>query len=129
MEFIAAGGIRRDCTQDLSGEALQFAPDLSAHMALDYATQLGSSIELRMSVDAMYSDGYEVANDLDPAVAQDSFTKINARIALLSLEDTWSVALLGKNLTDKATTTWGNDVPLASQGFSETYLSAYRRAT
>ncbi|MCX2980694.1 TonB-dependent receptor [Halieaceae bacterium IMCC14734] len=122
QEFIAAGGARADCLQDLSGEALQFSPEWSAHIGLDYATQLGSNMELRMGLDAMYSDAYEVANDLDPAVAQGSFSKINARIALLSLEDTWSVAVLGKNLTDEATTTWGNDVPLAGQGFSETYF-------
>mgnify|MGYP000971676252 CR=1 FL=1 len=75
-----------------------------------------------MGLDAMYSDAYEVANDLDPAIAQDSFSKINARIALLSIHDTWSVAILGKNLTDEKTTTWGNDVPLAGQGFNETYF-------
>ena len=28
----------------------------------------------------------------------------------------------GKNLSDEETTTWGNDVPLAGQGFSETYF-------
>lgn len=122
LEFIAAGGTRADCRQDLSGEALQFSPEWSGHLALNYATQLGSKMELKMSVDAMYSDDYEVANDLDPAVAQDSFSKINARIAIASLEDTWMIAILGKNLTDEETTTWGNDVPLASQGFSETYF-------
>ena len=122
QEFEAQGGVRRDCRQDLSGESLQFSPDWSAHIALDYSTQLGSSMQLSMGVDVMYSDEYEVANDLDPAVAQDSFSKINARIGISSLNDTWSIAVLGKNLTDEATTTWGNDVPLASQGFGETYF-------
>jgi len=122
QEFISSGGVRADCRQDLSDESLQFSPEWSSHVSLDYARQLGSDLELRFGVDAMYSDSYEVANDLDPAVAQDSFTKINARIALTSMEDTWSVAVLGKNLTDEKTTTWGNDVPLASVGFSETYF-------
>ena len=122
QSWIADGGVRGDCKQDLSGKALQFSPEWSAHVALDYYTQLGSSMEVHMGVDAMYSDYYEVANDLDPAIAQDSFSKINARIALLSIHDTWSVAILGKNLTDEKTTTWGNDVPLAGQGFNETYF-------
>ena len=72
--------------EDLSDESLQFSPEWSSHVSLDYARQLGSDLELRFGVDAMYSDSYEVANDLDPAVAQDSFTKINARIALTSME-------------------------------------------
>jgi outer membrane receptor protein involved in Fe transport len=55
-------------------------------------------------------------------VAQGSYTKVNARIALANIDDVWSIAVLGKNLTDEKTSTWGNDVPLASQGFSETYF-------
>ncbi|MCX2973384.1 TonB-dependent receptor [Halieaceae bacterium IMCC8485] len=120
--FIADGGTRAGCTQNLSGKPLQFSPDWSAHTALDYATQLGDSLALRASIDLMYSDSYEVANDLDPAVAQGSYTKVNARIALANIDDVWSIAVLGKNLTDEKTSTWGNDVPLASQGFSETYF-------
>ena len=34
----------------------------------------------------------------------------------------WQVALLGKNLTDEETTTWGNDVPLGQFGFYDTYF-------
>lgn len=122
VEFIAAGGTRGGCTQDLSGEPLQFAPEWSGNIAIDYEKDITAGLYLRMGLDMMYSDEYEVANDLDPAVAQDSFTKFNARIGLSSASGTWSIALLGKNLTDEQTTTWGNDVPLAGQGFGETYF-------
>lgn len=122
LDFIAAGGTRNTCVQDLAGQPLQFSPDFSGSVALDFFTPIGDSLELRITADVMYSDEYQVANDQDPVLAQDSFAKLNARIQLASVEQTWSIALLGKNLTDEETTTWGNDVPLAAQGFSETYF-------
>lgn len=122
LAFIAEGGARSGCVQDLAGAPLQFSPDYSGNIALDFLTPLTDTIELRINLDAMYSDEYEVAADLDPVLAQDAYVKVNARIQLASVEDTWSVAVLAKNITDERTTTWGNDVPLASQGFSQTYF-------
>ncbi len=122
LDWIAAGGTRSSCTQDLSGKPLQFSPDWSAHLALDYYLDLTDSIGMKLGTDAMYSDDYIVPNDQDPVLNQDAFWKINARIQLDSTDGTWSVAVLGRNLTDEETTSWGNDVPLAGQGFSETYF-------
>ena len=51
---------------------------------------------------------------LDPNTKHDSYTKVNARIAIASVDDTWSVALIGKNLTDKETRVWNNDVPVTN---------------
>ena len=101
---------------------MQFSPEWSGNLALDYSTLLGDNLELKAGVDMMYSDDYQVANDQDPLLAQDSFYKINARIQLASYDETWSIAILGKNLTDEETTTWGNDVPLGGQGFDGTYF-------
>ncbi len=122
IEFIAAGGARSGCVQDLAGESLQFSPELSGSLALDYYTQISDNLEVRFTTDVMYTDDYDYANDLDPALAQDSYVKVNARIQLSDMDDTWSLAILGKNLTDEKTSTWGNDVPLAGQGFTQTYF-------
>ena len=35
----------------------------------------------------------------------------------------WSIAVLGKNLTDEKTSTWGNDIPLGQFGFSGSYFN------
>lgn len=122
VAHIASGGRRNNCVQDLEGEPLQFSPEYSGSIAAQYRTPITETLNLSISTDINFSDAYEVANDLDPAVAQDSFAKVNARVELSSDDQTWSIAILGKNLTDKATSTWGNDVPLASQGFGETYF-------
>lgn len=122
VEWIAAGNARNTCVQDLAGEPLQFSPEYAGSLAIEYFTSITDSLNVRLSTDVNFSDEYSVANDLDPVLDQDAFAKINARVELSSADGMWSVAVLGKNLTDEKTTTWGNDVPLASQGFGETYF-------
>ncbi|MFV0277992.1 MAG: TonB-dependent receptor [Parahaliea sp.] len=122
MAWIAAGGSRSTCVQDLKGQALQFAPDWSSHLSAEYFMSAGDSAELKFGLDAVYSDAYVVANDHDPAVDQDAYWKLSARIELSNMADIWSVALIGKNLTDEKTTTWGNDIPLSQMGFSGSYF-------
>ncbi len=61
---------------------------------------LSPRFEVRASLDLQYSDDYQPVDDNDPANIQDAFTKINARVELVG-DDRWSVALLGKNLTDE----------------------------
>ncbi len=113
---IATGMNPNTCTQDLSGKELSFAPDWAGSINLEYIHDLNNGLELTVVVGANFSDAYFTALDLDPISEQDSFTKINARIQLAS-EDGWSVALVGKNLTEEETTTWVNDVPFFRGAF------------
>lgn len=110
------------CTQDLSGQRLQFAADWSGNLGANYRIDIGDNLELNSSVDVMFSDDYDVAADGDEVLAQDDFYKVNARIAIGDADGDWQIALLGKNLTDEETTTWGNDVPLGQFGFYDTYF-------
>jgi len=122
LDWIAGGGTRSGCTQDLSGKQLQFAPEWSANFAADYYIDVSDNLEMKLGLDVMYSDDVVIPNDQDEVLNQDAFWKLNARIQLANVGDTWSLALIGKNLTDEETTVWGNDVPLAGQGFSGTYF-------
>ena len=49
--------------------------------------------------------------DQDPNTKHDAATIINARIALSSVDRDWSVAVIGKNLTNEKTSIWNQDVP------------------
>jgi iron complex outermembrane receptor protein len=119
---IAAGGSRASCVQDLSGEPLQYAPEFSGNFSASYVTSISDNIELSMGVDVRYSAEFEVANDLDENLTQGSYWKANAHIGLMSVDETWNISLLGKNLSDELTTNFGNDVPLAGVGFGNTYF-------
>ena len=48
----------------------------------------------------------------------------NARIALSGDNDTWSVAIIGKNLSDETTHAWRNDVPVTA---SNSYFAVTQR--
>ncbi|MFT4519729.1 MAG: iron complex outermembrane receptor protein [Halioglobus sp.] len=122
QSFVASGGAAADCIQDLAGQRLQFAPDWSASFGANYSVAVSDNLEVVLGTDIMYSDAYDTAADGDAVLVQDSFTKINARIELAEVEGSWSIAVLGKNLTDETTSTWGNDVPLGAFGFAGTYF-------
>jgi iron complex outermembrane recepter protein len=111
---VAAGS---GCTQDLSGAQLQFAPDWSGNLSAEYITAIGPDMELTVAADALWTDDVVVANDLDKNVIQKEYWKFNARIQLSSADDTWRVALVGKNLTDETTFNWGNDLTLSGSGY------------
>jgi outer membrane receptor protein involved in Fe transport len=117
-----ASADRNGCVQDLGGERLQFAADMSANFGITYNTEITDSLELGLGADVMYTDDFDTAADADIVLAQEAYTKVNARISLSDIDGTWSVALLGKNLTDKTTSAWGNDIPLGSFGFDNSYF-------
>ncbi len=100
--------------QDLSGETLVFAPEWSASLFAQYVVPLGSSMELINSLDINYSDEFFTALDLDSNTPHDATTIVNVRIALASIDDTWSLALIGKNLTDEETYLWRDDLPVTN---------------
>jgi iron complex outermembrane recepter protein len=100
--------------QDLSGRPLQFAPEFTLNARTGYETAVFDGWTGRGEVSVYHNSGYEVPGDLDPFLAQDGFTKLDARLSLFSDDGNWDFALIGKNLTDEKTTQWGNDLPLSN---------------
>lgn len=100
--------------QDLEGEDLLFAPEWSSNLNLTYIYPFSNGLELLTSIDMNYSDEYYSSLDLDPNTKHDDVTLWNARIALSGENEKWSVALIGKNLSDETTYAWKNDVPISA---------------
>ncbi|MBN7797191.1 TonB-dependent receptor [Parahaliea mediterranea] len=109
------------CKQSLAGAPLQFAPQWSAMLAAQYTASLSGGWDLQMNLTTTFSDDYEVANDLDENLRVDAYWKADARVGLYSGDGRWMLALLAKNITDEKVLAWGNDVPLGSVGFANTY--------
>jgi len=97
--------------QDLSGRTLLFAPDWSYNVNAQWVVPMSDNVELRSSLDANYTDEFYSALDLDPSTLHGSNLRFNARVAVTSVDEIWSVALIGKNLTDESSRVWNNDVP------------------
>lgn len=100
------------CFQNLTGKPTTYAPELSGHVFGHLSFPLGAGMTLGLRADVVYSDQYFYDTDLDPNTSQESYWKYDARVELSDLDGTWSLALLGKNLTNEATAIWGTDVPL-----------------
>ena len=100
--------------QDLSGETLLFAPEWSFNINAEWIIPLSGDLEVRSNADVNYTDESYSALDLDPSTLHDSAVRVNARIALTTVDDTWSIALVGKNLTDEESRVWNNDVPISN---------------
>ncbi|NIB42296.1 TonB-dependent receptor [Pseudomaricurvus alkylphenolicus] len=109
------------CEQDLSGQPTQFAPEWSGNLAFEYRHQLSDRLELKAGIDLQYMGDYLPTNDNDPVLQQDAFTKINARIQIAG-DDSWTLALLGKNLTDETVSNAPDDIPLGNLGFLGSYF-------
>ncbi len=121
LVFIAGGGTRDGCTQELAGRPLLFAPKTSGTIGLNYKRNIAKNLNLNTGIDLMYSDNYHVVGDLDQNLAQGSFIKLNGRIAIGNQNQGWSIAALIKNITNEKTTTFGTDLPLAPLGYGGSY--------
>lgn len=110
--------------QDLGGETLLFAPEWSGALSINHMLPLDNGMMIQSTLDLNYSDEYFSALDLDPSTKHDSYVKVNARIALMDDEAGWTLAILGKNLTNEETNLWKNDVTLTD---SNSYFGVPQR--
>ncbi|ALS97050.1 TonB-dependent receptor [Lacimicrobium alkaliphilum] len=101
---------------DLQGNRMRRTPEHSLNLAATYDWETESGY-WSARLDYQYQDEYFFDNSNDPLTSVDSETTLNASVQLASLDDTWSVQLWGKNLTDEqnvASTTvyaaWDNTV-------------------
>ncbi|WP_101757654.1 TonB-dependent receptor [Oceanicoccus sp. KOV_DT_Chl] len=116
-----------DCAQDLTDAPLQYAPDFSGNINIEWVTYVSDRLEFSARADINYSDSFFTAQDEDAHTEIDAFTKINVRLALAQIDGTWELAIIGKNLTDEETSSYINDAPIniineGDQG-SESYFA------
>lgn len=113
---------------DQTGKAREFVPDYQGNIGFDYDFNFANGWKLTNTLDLVFNAGYYTTPSLDERMQQPSFNKINARIALVSPEETWTIALVGKNLTDESVITYANGLPVASvltKGAGSGYYAFY----
>ncbi|MGB1158397.1 MAG: TonB-dependent receptor [Porticoccaceae bacterium] len=99
---------------DAAGKRKEYTPEFQANIGALWSGQVMDSFYLDASMDIAYMDEYFYAATLDPRAKQDAYTMVNARVSLANAGDTWEVALIGRNLTDKTVVNFGGNTPLAS---------------
>lgn len=115
---------------DASGKTREFTPELQGNLSTNHRMPLGAGLTLDSTLDLIYSDEYLATPTLDPRMEQDSYVKLNGRLALSGRDDRWEVALVGKNLTDEDIVSYANGLPVATvltQGTASGYYAFYER--
>lgn len=102
---------------DYSGQTNLLVPKYSGVLSTRYSNTFSNDLGLSATLDLLYSDEYLLTPNLDPRLVQDSYIRLNARLALLMPKGNWEIALIGKNLTDETILNFGNDTPLAGSNF------------
>ncbi|BFM09957.1 TonB-dependent receptor [Simiduia litorea] len=97
-----------------TGKRQAYTPEITASLGGNYRYSFSNGLDFTAAIDLNYSDEYLASTSLDPRLTQDSFMKLNARLALGADNDLWELALVGKNLTDESVLTYGAEVPTSA---------------
>ena len=99
-----------------SGRTLTNAPDLSVTSSLTYESLFGDNLRWFGHIDGRYTSDINTGSDLDIEKVQGGFTLFNAKVGIGSANETWSVELWARNLTDKNYRQIAFDAPLQGSG-------------
>lgn len=114
LQTVAQGCI--GAQQDLTDARLPFSSKWTGTLATNFSTPLGGGANLVFDLGLNYRSDAIITFPNDPAALQKGFALINASIALAGDEDTWRLALFGKNLTDKRYSIVDFTTPIISGG-------------
>ncbi|BFM18001.1 TonB-dependent receptor [Maricurvus nonylphenolicus] len=85
---------------------------LSGTLSLEYLQEFTPGVDFRATLDLNYQDQYLADTATrDKLTEQDAYTLYNLRLGLEG--DRWSLALLGKNLTDEEVIGFASEVPFS----------------
>jgi len=100
------------------GRENQMVSDFQTNVNFDIDIPVGQSLRMHALFNIFYTDDYHASATYDPALVQDSYTAINARLGLGDQDGRWEVALFAKNLTDEKVLSFGADAPLSGSTFA-----------
>lgn len=99
-------------SQDLSGRQTVLSPDWNGRIGFSYTTPVLDRLMLDVSSDLRFSSDYPLMTENRPGMRQDDFSILDAAVRLSSMDDTWELAVIGRNLTNKPVFIAGTDRPL-----------------
>ncbi len=88
-------------TVDLDGRRGSQAPEWAGNVAVDWAIPLSDSLELFLSGNAAYNDGYITDEATLNDYVQPSFWLLDANVSIGHPDGNWKLSLIAQNLTDE----------------------------
>lgn len=111
---------------DYTGLRGVYTPELTVNLSLDYVYPITGDWDLVGFIDMQYVDEQQVHVNLDPNGMIDAYTMLGARLGVDA--DNWSLAVIGKNLTDEDVISYSANVPLSGSNFgTNTFYSFVRK--
>lgn len=98
---------------DISGTQLARAPDWSGNLGFDYVSGEFSGMKLGLQSTFSFSDSFFTDVVSGPGGRQKPYQLLDAGVRLISADDRWEVALLGRNLTNTYYFTRSADNPFS----------------
>lgn len=96
-------GTGNAANENQAGEKLERSPDLEFNLSALWESNITDNMLLKAAASLYYSDEYFVQPTQALFSTQDSFTKVDARVALASYDGRWEVGVNGRNLGDEMT--------------------------
>ena len=96
--------------QDLSGTPLTRAPAWQANFGFSYEIPVGRNLIIALTNDNQYSSKYKTNLGLRDDYWQKHYFKVDLGIAVRDVDNRFEFAVLGKNITNKLTTSNCNNV-------------------
>jgi iron complex outermembrane receptor protein len=105
-----AGGAHVDC----SGFPLTHAPKWSGSLGYDHRFGLPAGYSITLAAEAQFASSRYLAIDFLPQELAPGYISENAYLTLASAGDKWSLALFGRNLSNRAIYTGAYEGPIGS---------------
>jgi outer membrane receptor protein involved in Fe transport len=108
--------------QDLTGRPTLSAPDWVATGGFDFNHPIGD-YTLGLTADGYYSSSYYFIQTQAPQAKQGQFFRLNASVRIAPVGEHWTLALIGRNLTNRKVLVSGQDSPLSGSNGNPTALN------
>lgn len=123
-QFLQPGGAGG--TIDLNGRRGSQAPEWAGNIAVDWTIPLSDSLELFLSGNAAYNDGYITDEALLNDYVQPSFWTLDTNVAIGHPDGNWKLSLIAQNLTDEIFTITTGGRPFLPPGGDDFVMTQNR---
>ncbi|NKI15979.1 TonB-dependent receptor [Spongiibacter sp. KMU-166] len=103
-----------DGVQDLSGQGMANAPKNTGSAGMRYRGTVLDSYSVNASVQASYTDDALFDAFGDPNTYRDAFMTVNGNLSFGSINESWTISLIGRNLTNERNLSFKATAPLSS---------------
>ena len=101
---------------DWSGDRTPFVPDFEGGVTIENSRELGANWRLDQSLGWSYKGSHSTASDNEIQTRQSAYQLLDYRAELAPASKHWSLALVGRNLTNEKYNVFTSVIPLAPGG-------------